>query len=974
MQSEAQRGQPQPSAAQSPVALVEAALFSAGRALETKEIAAATGLEGSQVRKALKELQVVKELDSENLRVRVKIGLLLFQQQRYKEAEEEFRFVLAARPKNHRVRLYLGMTLHEMGEEKKALEELEKIPPEAEDFSDAIRYRAFILDKEGKKKEALKVVKGAIESKPDDLDLKYVLALLYEDMKKYKEAKEILEAILRKAPKKTEVLFRLGVIWDKLRDRDKCLEYMKKVIEIDPQHADALNWVGYTYAERGIRLDEAEELIRRALKIKPKDGYIIDSLGWVYYQRGEFKEALRYLKEAHELVPTDPIITEHLGDCYWKLGNKEEALKLYKRALELKPEKERKREIERKIGDKIRIRGVGTTGSGRELIGKLIGADIIKDEITAHKTGATFVGERLINRTPDTIFEIGGQDSKFISIQEGIVVDFTMNEACAAGTGSFLEEQAERMGINIVGEFAQLALSSKSPIRLGERCTVFMEKEIGPYLQRGATKEDLCAGLAYSIAINYLNRVVRGRKIGDRIFFQGGTAYNDSVAAAFATLLDKEIIVPPYNGVIGAIGAALLAMEKVKAFKTETKFRGFDLSKVKYELREFTCRGCSNFCEIQQFKVENEVTYWGDKCSDRYRKHIKSEREPVIPDIMKARQELLLREYEPDKYDGPRIGLPRAMYFYDRFPFWAKLLDELGLNLVISDPTNRKITKAGVDSAVAEPCFPIKVAHGHVADLLDKGVDFVLIPNVINAETEFPEVNSHLCPWGQTMTYVIGHSPLMEGREEMILRPRIHFRDGMEKVKREIYEGLSRRFKISRRRSDRAVEAAYEAQRRVEEDLLRIGIEAIEKLEEAGELGIILIGRPYNINDSGINLDVPRKLRDYYGVNVIPYDALPLKGIDISDVNDNMYWNYGRRILQAAKFVRDRQNLHLIYITNFKCGPDSYIKHFVFDASGKPYLTLQLDEHANDAGIITRIEAYLDSKGFLRWWAREKVA
>ncbi|MCD6505050.1 hypothetical protein J7M22_00365 [Candidatus Poribacteria bacterium] len=632
------------------------------------------------------------------------------------------------------------------------------------------------------------------------------------------------------------------------------------------------------------------------------------------------------------------------------------------------------REIERKIGDKIRIRGVGTTGSGRELIGKLIGADIIKDEITAHKTGATFVGERLINRTPDTIFEIGGQDSKFISIQEGIVVDFTMNEACAAGTGSFLEEQAERMGINIVGEFAQLALSSKSPIRLGERCTVFMEKEIGPYLQRGATKEDLCAGLAYSIAINYLNRVVRGRKIGDRIFFQGGTAYNDSVAAAFATLLDKEIIVPPYNGVIGAIGAALLAMEKVKAFKTETKFRGFDLSKVKYELRVFTCRGCSNFCEIQQFKVENEVTYWGDKCSDRYRKHIKSEREPVIPDIMKARQELLLREYEPDKHDGAKIGFPRAMYFYDRFPFWAKLLDELGLNPVISDPTNRKITKAGVDSAVAEPCFPIKVAHGHVADLLDKGVDFVLIPNVINVETEFPEVNSHLCPWGQTMTYVIGHSPLMEGREEMILRPRIHFRDGMEKVKREIYEGLSRRFKISRRRSDRAVEAAYEAQRRFEEDLLKIGIEAIEKLEETGELGIILIGRPYNINDSGINLDVPRKLRDYYGVNVIPYDALPLKGIDISDVNDNMYWNYGRRILQAAKFVRDRQNLHLIYITNFKCGPDSYIKHFVFDASGKPYLTLQLDEHANDAGIITRIEAYLDSKGFLRWWAREKVA
>ncbi|RKY04281.1 hypothetical protein DRP77_04265 [Candidatus Poribacteria bacterium] len=633
--------------------------------------------------------------------------------------------------------------------------------------------------------------------------------------------------------------------------------------------------------------------------------------------------------------------------------------------------KEGLKRIEEEIGDKIRIRGVGTTGSGRELIGKLVGADVIKDEITAHKTGATFVGRKLINRVPDTIFEIGGQDSKFISIQEGVVVDFSMNEACAAGTGSFLEEQAEQMGISIVGEFAQLALSSKAPLRLGERCTVFMEKDVISYLQRGADKADICAGLAYSIAINYLNRVVRGRRIGDTIFFQGGTAYNDAVAAAFATLLDKEIIVPPHNGVIGAIGAALLAMEKIKATGEKTKFRGFDLSKVKYKLREFTCKGCSNFCDIQMFIVEGEVTFWGDKCSDRYRKHVKSEKEPVIPDLMKLRQELLMREYEPGKHDGPKVGFPRAMYFYDRFPFWAKLFDVLGVDLVISDPTNKKIVTAGSTYAVAEPCFPIKVAHGHVADLLEKGVDFVLLPNVINAETEFPQLQSHLCPWGQTMTYVIGHSPLMEGKEGMILRPRIHFRDGIEKVKREIYEGLSKKLGISKKLSDKAVEAAYEAQRRFEEDLVRLGIEALKKLDETGEMGIVLVGRPYNINDSGINLDVPRKMRDYYGVNVIPLDMLPIKGIDISDVNENMYWNYGRKILQAAKFVRNRPNLHLIHITNFKCGPDSYIKHFIRLASGKPYLTLQIDEHANDAGILTRIEAYLDSKGFLRWWLKK---
>ena len=245
-------------------------------------------------------------------------------------------------------------------------------------------------------------------------------------------------------------------------------------------------------------------------------------------------------------------------------------------------------EIEREVGGRVRVRGVGTTGSGRELIGELIGADTINDEITAHKTGASFIGERLIGKKVDTIFEIGGQDSKYIRIEDGIVVDFTMNEACAAGTGSFLEEQAEKLNINIVGEFAELAFSSGAPLRLGERCTVYMEQDVSAYMKRGAAKNDIVAGLAYSVVQNYLNRVVRGRKIGKVIFFQGGTAYNDSVAAAFSEILGQEIIVPPYNGVIGAIGAALLVREKVKALGRPTTFRGYDLTSIDYSIRELS--------------------------------------------------------------------------------------------------------------------------------------------------------------------------------------------------------------------------------------------------------------------------------------------------------------------------------------------------------------------------------------------------
>jgi len=629
------------------------------------------------------------------------------------------------------------------------------------------------------------------------------------------------------------------------------------------------------------------------------------------------------------------------------------------------------------IGSRIRVRGVGTTGSGRELTGVLIGADTISDEITAHKTGATHVADKLTGKRPDTIFEIGGQDSKFISIQDDVVVDFTMNEACAAGTGSFLEEQAEKLGINIKGEFAELALSSEHPIRLGERCTVFMEKDLNPYLQKGAKIDDLVAGLSLSIVTNYLNRVVRGPHIGDCIFFQGGTAYNDATAAAFGTVLDKEIIVPPHNGVVGAIGAALLAREKMLALdEKETTFNGYNLDEVDYRIRSFTCQGCSNHCDIQEVNVKGERTYWGDKCSERYRKRSKTDKKPVIPDLISFRHELLFGEYEERQGESslPRIGVPRAMYTYDRFPFWNTFLSELGFEVVLSDKSNKKVINYGIDAVVAEPCFPLKLAHGHVRDLLDRDVDYIFIPNMLNIETEFMDVNSHVCPWGQTMTFVIGHTPMMEGKEDMLLQPTIHFRDGKDTVTRQL-QSFVKPFGIKKKHVAEAVDMAYRAQMEFQQRLLEEGRKALKILEEENELGIVLVGRSYNMYDSGVNLAIPSKLRDYYGVNVIPMDFLPLKGVDISDMIPNMYWDYGRKILQAARIVSQYPNIHIIYITNFKCGPDSYIKQYVRDASGgKPFLSLQFDGHSNDAGFMTRCEAYLDSKGFLRWWKREQIA
>lgn len=626
-------------------------------------------------------------------------------------------------------------------------------------------------------------------------------------------------------------------------------------------------------------------------------------------------------------------------------------------------------EVDSEIGDHIRVVGVGTTGSGRELIGELVGADTINDEITAHKTGAEFIAKTMLDKQPDTIFEIGGQDSKYISIENGVVVDFTMNEACAAGTGSFLEERAEELGVSIKEEFANLALASTAPVKLGERCTVFMQQDVAAYQQRGAVKQDLTAGLAYSIVYNYLNRVVRGRRIGDVIFFQGGTAYNDAIAAAFAKVLDKEIIVPPYNGVIGAVGAALLAREKATVLNKPSSFRGYSLDNVDYTLREFTCKACSNFCNMQEFTVEGEKTYWGDQCSDKFRRKQVSEKKPVIEDLLALRRELLFEDYDPAIEGKATIGLPKGMYVFEHFPMWNAFFRELGYRVLLSDETNARIIREGIEASVAEPCLPIQAYHGHVRQLLNEGVDWLFIPNMINAETPCSEINSYYCPWGQTLPFVVRGSAALAYGSEKVLCPPLRFRDGRKAVEKELVRHLAP-LGEKRKAISAALEAAYAKLDAFKDTLVEAGRRAVETLSKTSEIGIVLVGRVYNIYDRGMTLDIGSKLRDYYGVNVIPMDFLPVDEEDVIDVNDNMYWNYGRKILGAAKIVGRHPNLHIIYLTNFKCGPDSYIKHFVVKASGKPYLTLQFDGHGNDAGYITRCEAYLDSKGALRWWAK----
>ncbi len=630
-------------------------------------------------------------------------------------------------------------------------------------------------------------------------------------------------------------------------------------------------------------------------------------------------------------------------------------------------------EVARLWGNRLEILGVGTTGSGRELIAEFAGADVVNDEITAHKTGAWHISATLGGEPVDTIFEIGGQDSKFISIENGVVVDFAMNEACAAGTGSFLEEQADKLGISIKGEFARLALSSSEPTRLGERCTVFMERDVTGWLHKGETIPNLVAGLSYSIALNYLNRVVRGRRIGNVIYFQGGTAYNDAVTAAFAGVLGKKITVPPYNGVMGAIGMALIARQWQKATGKPSRFRGYDLTRLEMSTRDFVCKACTNQCDIKEFTIEGQKSFWGDKCSDRYRKASVSSRKPVIEDLFALREKLLdemtggsgktPKQLPPN---GINVGVPRTMSMFDRYPFWHRYLSEIGVNVILSRATDPRIATAGVEMALAQPCYPVQIAHGHVASLIELGVDYVLVPNILDSESnEESTCIAHLCPWNQTLPWVIRAAAPMEPHAHKFLAPCMHFQLGATHIKQALAE-MARKLGVKRHVSDRAVDSAYRAQSEFQERLIEAGRRALAALDESGEPGLILVGRGYNIYDRNINCDIPRKLRNNYGANVIPLDFLVTGREAIADLHDNMYWSSGQKILEATRLVAARKNLHLVYITNFKCGPDSYIKHFARQTAGEPALILQFDGHGNDAGYVTRCEAYLDSKGILR--------
>jgi len=624
--------------------------------------------------------------------------------------------------------------------------------------------------------------------------------------------------------------------------------------------------------------------------------------------------------------------------------------------------------VGKKVLNKVEIIAAASTGSGRYLTGDFIGADIVINEITAQAAGAA-----IVNPDVDTIFEIGGQDSKYISLENGVVVDFEMNHACAAGTGSFLEEQAQRLGIDINQEFADLAFKSDAPIKLGERCTVFMESDLLSYQQQGAQTSELVSGLSYSIVANYLNRVVGRRKIGDNICFQGGTAFNKAVWSAFEKITSKPIMVPDHHEVTGALGAASIAAEHMKNLwqqgqKIESSFRGFEnLAHIEYSVESFACEHCPNDCEIKKVQLPGaEPLYYGSRC-DRYNLKKKTAKIKGLGAFEYRDRKLLefagLNEKNKTASDTKAtIGIPKALTYWQLLPLFSRFFKSLGFEVVLSGRTDKRIIRMGVESSTAQPCFPVKIAYGHIEELINKKVDYIFLPSIVSMLASFPEnERNQLCPYVQSFPYQAQTAFAEKLGKTQILTTPLRLSEG-PKLLRKSFITLAKKLNVPTSMVGRAIKEAFAAQDSFEKDIKQKGTEILSNLKADQKL-FVLVSRPYNGCDQGMNLQLPKKLTEL-GVEIIPMDMLDLASARLGDevLHRDVYWTYGQKILRAAEIIKDDPGLFAIYLSNFSCGPDSFLLTFFKDImTPKPSLQLELDEHSADAGVITRLEAFLES-------------
>lgn len=603
-----------------------------------------------------------------------------------------------------------------------------------------------------------------------------------------------------------------------------------------------------------------------------------------------------------------------------------------------------------------RIVNAAVTGYGEGLLQAALNIDIGEIETIAHYKAADFFCPGV-----DFILDIGGQDMKCLNIKDGMIDSIHLNEACSAGCGSFLDTFATSLNTSIQ-DFAAAALESQAPVDLGSRCTVFMNSRVKQAQKEGASVADISAGLSYSVIKNALFKVIKIRDpklLGNQIVVQGGTFYNDAVLRAFELLTGRETIRPDIAGIMGAFGAALIAVERYEKGHLTKLLNAQELEEIAIKTTNARCRLCSNNCLLTINRFTNGERYVsGNRCE---RGAGKATEESALPNLLKYKYERVFQYKALELEDAPRgiVGIPRALNMYENYPFWFTFFTNLGYRVELSSPSSTKIYEKGMDTIPSESiCYPAKLVHGHVYDLVEKGVDFIFYPSITHEKREMENAsNQYNCPIVISYPEVIKNN-LDILREENInfMHPFLPYNDEKRMVSRLLEEFLP--LGISRQEIIDSTARAYAEQDKYKKDIQDAGEAAIEFIRKNDLRAIVLAGRPYH-SDPQINHGIPEMINTL-GMAVLTEDSVAHLGDATMPLRVVNQWTYHARLYAAASYVAQQRDIELVQLNSFGCGIDAIAGDQVQEilaSNSKVYTTIKIDEGKNLGAARIRLRS-----------------
>ncbi|MDD4371015.1 MAG: acyl-CoA dehydratase activase-related protein [Anaerostipes sp.] len=700
----------------------------------------------------------------------------------------------------------------------------------------------------------------------------------------------------------------------------------------------------------------------------------IDRLEPLFESEQEYES---FLKAHNRHVVTRGDISTYHGDCFLGIdagstttkvalvGTKGELLYSYynnNNGSPLKATIAALHEIDETLPKDAIIRSSCSTGYGEHLIKAALNLDFGEVETIAHYYAAAFFDPKV-----DCILDIGGQDMKCIKIKNGVVDNVMLNEACSSGCGSFIETFAKSLN-HTVQEFAKVALTSKTPIDLGSRCTVFMNSKVKQAQKEGASVGDISAGLAYSVIKNALLKVIKltdPKDLGSHIVVQGGTFYNDAVLRSFERISGCDAIRPDIAGIMGAFGAALIARERYEMEpKVSTMIPMEEILSMTTDSSMTRCKGCTNHCLLTINKFSNNRRFvTGNRCERGAGGERKNE---DVPNLYEYKLHRMFDYPSLPKEEAPRgvIGIPRVLNLYENYPFWHTLFTKLGFRVELSPDSSRKIYELGIESIPSESeCYPAKLAHGHVMWLLKQGIKDIFYPCIPFEQNETQEANNHYnCP------IVTSYAENIKNNMEELKDDTIHFMnpflalDNEDALSPRLVEEFDERYHISLSEMKKAVRAAYEESEQSKKDIRQKGEEVLAYLAETGKTGIVLCGRPYHI-DPEINHGIPELITSY-GIAVLTEDSIShLSKVD-RPLNVSDQWMYHSRLYAAANYAKSNKQLEVIQLNSFGCGLDAVTTDTVNEIltkSGRIYTVLKIDEVNNLGAARIRIRSLISA-------------